>query len=178
MNKPRIEIGLHAFPIGILYPLAIVLVVLPLADVMIGLIPPRFGQMQWRVGATGLVSGAMLFPLVGFVAATASAHLLGHRWTQRVLAALSVVVGLGFLVALVLFAFDVIQIRRNIPAQNQRAYDLAAAKGFITQAMLAGMFFALGVVSFRYSRLAAKRAARAKRSDAVAAPVLGVTAKP
>ena len=172
MNDRRSE---YPLPVGILYPLAAVLIILPLADIAIGLIPPRFHELQWRVGAIGLVSGAMLFPLLGFFLATVAAHVLEHRWAQRLLAALYAILGLLFLILVVLFALDAIQIRKDINPQHLTKYDLAAAKGVLMQVLLALMLLTLSVVSFRQSRAAHRRQQRAQRADQTSVPILGAT---
>jgi hypothetical protein len=164
MNQNPINDGMqNRFLISLCYPLALVLVILPLSDTLIGLIQPRVGDMQWRVGAVGLVSGAMVMPLVGCFIALVAAHLLNHVWRRRLIASACGLAGILFVVTFVLFALDLVQIRREIAPQALRPYDVAAVKGLITVLGEGCMFLALSIITFRHERMAAKQAAGANR---------------
>ena len=151
--------------------LAAVLVVLPLSDTLIGLVPPRPGNLQWRVGAVGLVSGAMIMPMLGIFLALAVAHLRDDVWTRRLLATGSGLLGLVFLLTMVLFLLDLLQIRPEIAPTNLRAYDLATVKGLVTLLGEGVMFVSMSICCFRYDRAAAKRARELRRTQVATAPL-------
>lgn len=140
------------FPLWVSYPLAFILVLLPISDIAIGLFPLQLGNIQWRVGAVGLVSGVMLLPTVGLFLALAVAHAADHFWTRRLLAISAIILGLIFLVVLVLFALDLVQVRREIPEQAHRAFDMAAVKGSVMLLAEAIVFMIFGIASIKADR--------------------------
>jgi hypothetical protein len=172
MNRQNVDKEFSAsFPFRLCYLLAAVLVALPLSDTIIGLVPPRPGDVQWRVGAVGLVSGAMMLPLIGIFLALIVAHVHADVWLRRLLAAGCGLMGASALVTMVVFALDLLQIRPEIAPTNLRAYDLATAKGLITLLGEGVMFLSLSIVSFRHERAAARRTRELRRPQASSAPL-------
>ena len=166
------------FPVGVLYVVAIALIVLPVADAMIGLFPVQPNQARWRMTAIGLLSGSMTVALVGFVMASVAAHLLNHLWMQRLLAVFYGILALGLLVGLVVFTLDALQLRREYVADLRQAYDRVAVKALLAQALLALVFLALCLTGFKQTRANARRAVRAIDPDKASAPVFSAPAKP
>lgn len=111
-----------------LYVVAIMLIVIPLSDALPALWPLHPGAADWRFAVVGLLSGALMTPLLGSFLVLAAAALLDHR---RVLA-----VGAWLLFALVvvlagvavLFALDFLEVRTRILERARPAALGAAAK--------------------------------------------------
>jgi hypothetical protein len=110
-----------------LYLLAFILILVPLLDASVSIIPFHVRNVQWRFGAVGLFTNTLLTPGLGFMMAVVTAAILQHERTQRVLAILawvSVVVLLGLLVT---FALDSLQTRAMVRPEMMRPFILATS---------------------------------------------------
>ncbi len=165
-NQARTDAAQRTFPVWLCYPLAFFLIVAPATDALIGLLPFKPEQMRWRVGAIGLVSGTMVFPMLGFFIALGAAHFLEHRWTRLILGGLCGLMALVLGLALIPFALDALQIRPEIASGGKPTYDIATAKGFTTLAMEAVVFSLLSFTSFRQPKPTSKRPPQPARSAA------------
>jgi hypothetical protein len=108
--------------------------------------------LNWRTGAVGLLSGAILTPIFGIFIALITASLLGQRWVQRTLGALAALGGLGLLAILVVFTLDALQLRPSVTAAMKRPFDIASLKAVLAFAAGSGTLLCIG-----YSGLSAAR---------------------
>jgi hypothetical protein len=114
------------------YAIALLLCLAPLGDLAAGIGSLNPAQVPWRFGAAGLLSGALVLPMLGLGLFFACAVVLAHR---RFLRALSVVAGVLFVavaVMLVVFALDTLQVRIQVRQEAKRSFDLAALKAAVT----------------------------------------------
>ncbi len=155
--------GLLEFLAGPLYWIALLLIATPLVDFVANAWPARGGEVAWRYGAVGLLSGYVLTPLLGLGLAGAIAVTLGHRPVTRILLFISLAAALVLLVASVDFSLDALQLRHNVPAPQRRNFDLGAAKALVKHGSVAVALVWLGVAMFR-----ALRATRAGERGPVA----------
>lgn len=109
------------------YLIALVLILVPLLDTSISLLPPRPGELSWRFGAAGLLSQQQLLPMIGILIAATMALLLQHRRVLRGLSVICLVLVLVVIPAVVLFALDAVQLRAQVVAEARLTFDLAAA---------------------------------------------------
>lgn len=147
------------------YLLAACLIVLPLSDVSLGILPLDFASIRWRVGAIGLVTGAALLPVLGLFLAMAIAHLARHPVRQYLLATIAGLAGVALVVVLGFFVLDTLQLRNDVNPQRLKLYDRATIKGALSQVLLAVTLLWMAAGSLRAS-LAARRAERERQKTA------------
>jgi hypothetical protein len=130
----------------VLYVVAIMLAVIPLADALPLLWPLRPGVAEWRFGVVGMLSGALMTPLLGTFLVLAAAALLEHRRVLTVAAWLLFALVLVLVVVAVLFSLDFLEVRTRIQAQARPAALGAAAKAVWKMAVggLVSLVMALG----------------------------------
>jgi hypothetical protein len=128
------------------YLVAFALIVIPPFDTVMQLMPLRPGDPRWRFGAFGLLSNAMMIPLVGFLLAFIAATVYEHVRTRQLLGLLALMVGFGVAGLFVLFGLDALQIRQDVRPNAQLAVKVAsvtaAAKAILGLITLAGFAFA------------------------------------
>jgi hypothetical protein len=121
------------------YLLGVVLLLFPLLDAVLATWPPRAGSVEWRFGALGFLSRALITPLLGLVIVYAVALLLEHRFVQRVVAIGSGVLASVAGIAIVLLALDALQLRGRVGGDAANAFDaswLIALAKYGTAALL------------------------------------------
>jgi hypothetical protein len=134
------------------YLVAALLAIVPLMDVNLAVLPMRVAEVEWRVGAAGLLSRALLTPVLGALIAFATALLLDQR---RVLRVFSIVGGIsvGLIVAAIaLLLLDGLQLRGQVPARSRTAFDVASLVALGKYAMTAIVMLAVAVSARRASR--------------------------
>jgi hypothetical protein len=108
------------------YLIALSLVFFPLLDAVLSIWPPQPGQVAWRFGAVGLLSRAVMTPLLGLFIAYAVAFALEHRTVLRVISVVSLLAAIAIVGALGLFGLDALQMRSQVVAQAKKAFDAAS----------------------------------------------------
>jgi hypothetical protein len=132
-----------------LYLIAFLLVATPLVDYTMNIAPFRFGDVGWRYGVVGLLSGFLLTPLLGCALAAAVASLARQPRMVVAVAALNVLGGGLLLVALLLFALDALQIR-NITAPAQLdIFDKAVGRAMLKHLSTSAALLWLGIGGLR-----------------------------
>jgi hypothetical protein len=172
MNQRASATTPYTFALRLANPMAFVLIVLPILDIMFGVFPAQPNQLSWRVATIGLISGALLQPMIGFLLALTAAHALERRTLYRILALICALTGVALLLAAVLFAFDAIQLRGLITAETKRAYDFATVKSLFVQVVQAAVFLAMTFTSMKLGRSTARREAEQRRMAADTAPIV------
>ncbi len=153
-----------AFLYRVGYLLAVTMIVLPLSDIALGLLPLQPESMRWRAGATGLIIGASLLPVSGLFLALVISHLRHQRALQYVLAILAGVGALALIGAAGLFLLDTLQVRNEVNPQQVKLYDRATVRSLLCQLLLVGVLLWMCVGSLRVS-IAASRTERARKKD-------------
>lgn len=125
---------------------------LPLVDLLASVWPPRVGQVEWRFGTLGLLSGFTLTPLLGLIMCMAAAALLEHRVVQRILAVLSILCAVLLFAVIVIFAFDWLQFRASAPADARAGMDVGSVKAIVKHAVVGVAFLWLGFAGWRAGR--------------------------
>jgi hypothetical protein len=137
------------------YSVAALLIVLPAAETLVNIWPVQPRSPNWRFGATGYLSRALVTPVMGLLLFTLLAATARQRRMLRVIAVLA-----GFLtVALVsisaVFIIDALQVRAQVPADAHQAFDTASVMALVRigAASVVALLFALGGwVGARYVR--------------------------
>ena len=121
-NKPMARAG---------YLLAALLVITPLVDGTMQLLPLRLSDERWRFGAVGSLSNILLVPLLGLLLAIAVATFTDSRRTKRVLGAICGVLGFGLAAFSVLFILDYFQVRTIVTPKFQHATAVATTSALV-----------------------------------------------
>lgn len=143
-----------------LYPLGVMLAVAPLVDIVIRMTPMLPGELTWRFGTSILLLGNSAIMLTGLGLIGAIAALTGNA---TVLRALSVVAGVGAVLAIALIAMymlDSTQIRAATPPQGQRDAFRGILSGANTATFAIASLIGLCVASWRAGSGIAARDAR------------------
>ena len=155
------------------YTLSALLILLPLADIALGFFPLQFDNIRWRIGVTGMTTGALLLPITGFFVGLVTAHLKGDTGVQTALSILLLVGGLILLAASAMFTLDTIQMRSEIDVRGRHLYDRAALKGIVSQLLTASALLFVSISSLRTARALTRQARH--RGDAKPGPIMGRT---
>ena len=128
------------------YLVAFLLFFIPFFDASLSLAPWNLASSQWRFGAFGLLSNALMLPSAGTLIAVATAIAAGQVRTVRVLAILCWVAVVVLAVATDHFTLDAMQSRRMIRPEMALSYYVASATamGKLVLGLLAFTFLARG----------------------------------
>ena len=128
------------------YLVAFLLFCIPFFDASLSLAPWHLANSQWRFGAFGLLSNALMLPAAGALIAVATGIVAGHARGLRVLSVLGWLLVVILLASTVLFSLDALQSRRLIRPEMQLSYYVASATAFgkLVLGMLAFLFLARG----------------------------------
>lgn len=148
------------------YWLALLLLVLPLLERVVTLLPFSPRAIRWRLEAFGALSQLLPLPLLGGVVAVGTAYLLGHRKVVRALAISAFVAAVALAVMTTLFALDLLQYRRSVGAEMREFYDVAGMV-YLAAFTLSILFLAwVGAVAWRAAgRVRRLRRAHVRRDD-------------
>jgi hypothetical protein len=102
------------------------LTLIPLFDAVMSAMPLRPGDVGWRFGFEGLMSRAIMTPMLGLLIVLVCATAFEHRRVVRVVAILAAVAAASSLILIVFFALDALTLRRQVRPDTLRAFDLAS----------------------------------------------------
>jgi len=152
---------------GAAYLVGATTVVLPPADTLLQLMPPRLGEVSWRFGAMGLLADTFAASLLGLLALYGVALFLAQ---PRMVRALSVLSALGavLLVALLgLFALDALSMRAVAVSGAKRDFDVATVQASVKTVLGLLALVGLGIGGWRTSALALGKGRGAPRPGIV-----------
>lgn len=139
-----------------MYPVATLLVVLPLFDLASTAWPVQVGNLQWRYGFLGLLANFIVTPMLGATAAAFTAAELRHKRLLQTLAVLFLLSALVLGGAGAAFVLDAIQLRAQLANQ--------IIPNFRTTVLLACVKYLVGGLGLVGLALGAWRTARDVRS--------------
>ncbi|MCH7532009.1 MAG: hypothetical protein IIB36_09680 [Gemmatimonadetes bacterium] len=134
------------------YLVAILLVVGPLLDLVASVWPLSPTSVAWRFAATGLLSKALLVPLLGSLAAVVAALVLEHRRFLRLLSYANAGIAILLIGATIEFVLDTVQLRSGIAPEVTSEYDVAAVRAVVNLVLVGAALGGLGISGFRASR--------------------------
>lgn len=134
------------------HAVAVLLVVFPLIDLVVNVWPPRIGELRWRYGTTGLLSGFLLTSLLGLLVMAVTANIAGQRRLLRVLGWVGWIGGLVLLAAIALFSLDVLQLRSAVPPAAKGVFAIGAVKAAVKLVIMAGWLVLFGRGALRAAR--------------------------
>jgi hypothetical protein len=117
---------------GVMYFAAVALILNFFAQFTIQVWPFKFAELNWRVGAAGLVMDALLSTIMPVALIALAAVLNNDRKTLQALRWVAMVVGVATIALLLLFVLDSVQIRGQLP-QNVKGnfMKVALRAGFV-----------------------------------------------
>jgi hypothetical protein len=142
-----------------LYPVALLLILSPLIDLATAVWPIRPSEVSWRFGTFGLITGALVTPILGLVLLQGAAALLDHVKTLRVVSVLNLVAALLLVFGTALFLLDAVQLRGTVVETARRSYDLAASKAVVTALLEIVVLGWIGLAGIRAASAEGKRVA-------------------
>lgn len=129
------------------YVTAAILILFPIIDTGTALLPARTGELAWRFGALGLVSQALMTPLLGGLIALVTAAVFGHRRALRVVQILGWIVVALSIGAIAMFLLDAVQMRSTVRPELKGAVDKASAVAMVKYLVTAGVAATLALAS-------------------------------
>lgn len=137
-----------------LYPVAILLMLVPLVDLTLRSMPPQFGTLQWRFATAGLLLGNYGTIILGVALLGLVATLAGDRGVLRAAGIVALVMAAVTLGVLALFLLDAVQIRK-LASPNFKRPILTSSIG----ALFTGLLGMVAWLSIARAALTARRAA-------------------
>ncbi|MDX2194443.1 MAG: hypothetical protein NW201_13925 [Gemmatimonadales bacterium] len=141
---------------GALYFVAFALIAVPFSDFTTSIVPPQFGNMQWRFASAGLLSGFIFTPLMGVTLGLIVTMANEHRLAQRLLSGFNTMFAVLLLGVMIMFMLDVVQLRREVPPGDTRV-------AFYFTALRSVLKFAVGIVAFLWLGITGLRTVPASR---------------
>lgn len=128
------------------YLVAALMLIIPVLEVVLSVWPLRVGETSWRFGTVGLLSQALLTPLLGALVLVLLAVTLGHRRTLATVSVVAALLALALLVVIPIFGLDAIQMRTRVRTDAHRAFDLSSVLATIklTAAFVVSLLLAIG----------------------------------
>jgi uncharacterized membrane protein YeaQ/YmgE (transglycosylase-associated protein family) len=158
------------------YLLAVLLVILPIADSVMSVWPLRFEDERWRYGAVGAFSNITLVPLMGLFIGVALATVLDHRRTRKFIGWLSALAAVFFGAVLVVFILDYFQTRAGVQAQYRSTVDVATYTSIFKQTMTVLALTLLSGAGLRGPKPVAATKAKVSSPRAEPTPLIITTA--
>jgi hypothetical protein len=156
-----------------LYPVGLLLVCVPLADLTLRAIPPQFGTLQWRFATGGLLLGNYGTIILGAGLCGLVAALVGDRRVLRAVGVCALVMAVLTVALLVLFGLDAVQIRQLANPALKRNILLSSTGAAFTGAFGTVVWLTLARAALAASRAAVRPAARARTATPLVATAAG-----
>jgi hypothetical protein len=155
------------------YLVAACLIFIPIMDVAISTMPPRLGEVGWRLGAVGLFSRATMTPLLGLFIALLLAIYFEQQRVVRGVAILTGLAAIAIIGVVVMFGLDALQMRRQVRPQAKSAFDIANGVALFKYFWAWLVLTIVTVVAWKTSRVG-----RAGRGARVEMPLIATTGEP
>jgi hypothetical protein len=150
--------------------------VFPPLDVLFTTMPIRPRDVGWRFGSEGLLSGSILYPLIGLLMLMGAAVIKDTQMRARVMTWVSGLFCVALLVLVGAFVLDAVQLRASVPAKAASSFDrstlLALLRDGAAFIVSVGYFIAARRMSKDLSRTQAKAG-----SPGIGAPVVGMRSR-
>ena len=146
--------------------LGVLMIGLPLVDLAGAVWPLGLGNAEWRFGAVGLLSNALLQPLLGSFILVMVATVGEKRWLQGAMWIFNGLAAVFLLTLVPLFLLDSLELRSRVPDGANLAFDVAAARAVLVNGFGAVVLAALSRGGFKASRKAPTGAGEAKTGSA------------
>jgi lambda repressor-like predicted transcriptional regulator len=139
-----------------LYPVGALLILTAVSEPAMQIWPFRFGEVRWRFGAVGLMSGAVVGALFGLVWIMAVAAMLDHRKTLRTVSVVCGVIGLVLTAVAFAFALDFLQVRNSVNPNYRGALDMTVLRAMAVLGLSIPAALGLGIGGWRSTRVSGR----------------------
>jgi hypothetical protein len=139
-----------------LYPVGALLILTAVSEPAMQIWPFRFGEVRWRFGAVGLMSGAVVGVIFGLVWIMAVAAMLDHRKTLRTASAVCGVIGLVLTAVALAFALDFLQVRNSVNPNYRGALDMTVLRAMAVLGLSIPAALGLGIGGWRSTRVSGR----------------------
>jgi len=146
------------------------LVLVPFGEAFFSTFPMEPGSAMWRFGAVGIMSSALLTPLLGLLILVTTSAILEHPLGVRLVGGVTLVAGVILLLVLGLFVLDAVQIRAQVVEEARASYQMAAGQTIFRLLAVMVTSVVMGIFSWRFAPELRRSAARRSRRSA---PVVG-----
>ena len=130
---------------SVMYFAAAVLILNYFAQFTIQVWPLKFEELNWRVGATGLVMDALLSTVVPQAIIYVAAIMNNDRKTIQALRWITLLAGLATIALLFMFALDSVQIRAQLPQNVKGNFMKVALRAGFVGILLSTLFVWFGM---------------------------------
>ncbi len=151
-NDPKMTSQSYRPFLKALYPVGALLILTAVSEPAMQIWPFRFGEVRWRFGAVGLMSGAVVGVLFGLVWIMAVAAMLDHRRTLRTASVLCGVMGVVLTAVAFAFALDFLQVRNSVNPNFRGALDMTVLRAMAVLALSIPASLGLGIGGWRSTR--------------------------
>jgi hypothetical protein len=139
-----------------LYPVGGLLLLLAIADPILQSWPLRFGEVRWRFGAVGIFSGAVTGMLLGLALILGVAVILEQRRVVRVFSVLSLLLGAGLTVMVLLFALDALQMRAAVNPTLMTSFMATTVHAAVILVLMIPICLGIGISGWISTRTPAR----------------------
>jgi chromate transport protein ChrA len=158
-----------ALSVAGLYLFGVLLFFWPFADLISNALPAQLGSLNWRYGFAGLMAAYLSTPTLGLVLLMAVAYWMRHLRTLRLLSVFEILMAVGIVAIMVVFALDLLQVRASRP---EPARPAVLAGGLIALAKHFTSVVVLMLLGFGGWRTANSWVGEAKEAEAGAARIV------
>ncbi len=130
---------------SVMYFAAVALIINAAAQFTIPVWPLKPSELNWRVGASGLLMDALLATVIPQAMLYFAAFMNNDRKTLQILRWVTLVTGLVTIGLLALFALDSVQIRGALPQNVKGQFIKAALKAALVGTLTSTLFIWFGL---------------------------------
>lgn len=154
---------------------ALLLVLVPFFQAGTQIFPLQLNNIQWRFNAANALSSVLILPYVGFTLLLAIARATESRAMSRLIGVVSVLMSLGLVAAIAVFALDALQLKTIVSTQMETAFKMQSVRVSVVCILHIIAFLALALAGFRApgDSPRARRAAAARTEDPTSGLIVG-----
>lgn len=130
---------------SVMYFAAFTLLTSSLADLIIKIWPIKVSELNWRVGAAGLVMDVLVASIVPLAVFFLAAFMNNDRKLLQVMRWVVLLIGVITIALLAMFALDAVQIRASLPQNVKGQFIKAALKASLQGVLSAAAFIWFGL---------------------------------
>ncbi len=138
-----------------LYSVCALFLVSPALDLLAAITPPHPGNIQWRFGLMISVAPTIMTGVISLAMFAVLGVLFGHKSVLQSVGVVTLLLAVMYIGMIGIFAMDLLQLRRAVPADRQMQFWITSAK------CLAQIFtgaFALGLLGLGSIRVTRQKA--------------------
>jgi hypothetical protein len=128
---------------------ALLLILDPFFQAGTQIFPLQLNNIQWRFNAANALSSVLILPYVGFTLLLAISRATESRGMSRLIGVVSVLMTLGLLAAMAVFALDALQLKTIVSTQMETAFKMTSVRVSVVCILHVIAFLALALAGFR-----------------------------